>query len=174
MTETLSATSLREEIEEFFYLEADLLDTRRFRDWLDLLADDLRYEVPIRRNVATPLLADTENTRSDHDILWFDEDKATLTKRVVQIETGEHWAEEPMSRVSHLVTNIRITRRELPIVETTSRILICRNRMDTETDFLVGRRTDHLVRGTDGWQLTYRRVLLEQSVLLPKNLTFFL
>jgi len=30
---------------------ADLLDGRKFREWLDLLADDLVYFMPIRRNV---------------------------------------------------------------------------------------------------------------------------
>ena len=32
---------LKQEIEEFLYQEADLLDGRKFREWLDLLADDL-------------------------------------------------------------------------------------------------------------------------------------
>ena len=42
---------LRADIEEFLYSEADLLDERRFRDWLNLLADDISYFMPIRRNV---------------------------------------------------------------------------------------------------------------------------
>ena len=36
------------EIQEFLYREALALDERRFRDWLDLLADDITYEVPVR------------------------------------------------------------------------------------------------------------------------------
>src|SRR3546814_11340964 len=42
---------LRLEVEEFLYREADLIDSRRFDDWLDTLADDLSYFMPIRRNV---------------------------------------------------------------------------------------------------------------------------
>ena len=42
---------LKQEIEEFLYHEADLLDQRRFREWLDLLAEDLVYFMPVRRNV---------------------------------------------------------------------------------------------------------------------------
>ena len=38
-------------MEDFLYAEADLLDERRFRDWLNLLADDITYFMPIRRNV---------------------------------------------------------------------------------------------------------------------------
>lgn len=165
---------VRAEIEDFFYQEADLLDERRYDEWLELLADDLTYEVPVRRNVAFDRLAAHENTVAGRDVMWFDEDKATLAKRVLQLNTGEHWAEEPVSRVSHLVTNIRLVSVQLPLVSTTSRVLICRNRVDTETDIIVGRRRDTLIRRDGGWRLQHRQVLLEQSVLQAKNLTFFL
>ena len=95
-------------IEEFYYREADLLDERRFREWLDMLADDLVYFMPVRRNVKYGEHAASENTRQGEDISWFDEDKWTLQKRVEQIETGVHFAEEPLSRVAHMVSNIRV------------------------------------------------------------------
>ena len=63
--------------------------------------------MPIRRNVK---LGDDESefTRTNSDINWFDEGKETLSRRVKQIETGIHWAEEPRSRLSHLVTNVQV------------------------------------------------------------------
>ncbi|HEX9522922.1 MAG TPA: aromatic-ring-hydroxylating dioxygenase subunit beta, partial [Reyranella sp.] len=42
---------LGQEIADFLYREAELLDERRYREWLDLLADDIRYWMPMRRNV---------------------------------------------------------------------------------------------------------------------------
>ena len=42
---------LKQEIEEFLYDEAELLDQRNFKEWLDVLSDDLIYFMPIRRNV---------------------------------------------------------------------------------------------------------------------------
>ena len=42
---------LKHEVEEFLYHEAELLDDRRFAEWLDLLTDDIRYWMPMRRNV---------------------------------------------------------------------------------------------------------------------------
>ena len=50
MKRDLAYFALKQEIEEFLYQEADLLDTRKFREWLDLLADDLVYFMPIRRD----------------------------------------------------------------------------------------------------------------------------
>ena len=51
MKRCLAYHELKPEIEEFLYQEADMLDQRKFREWLDLLAEDLVYFMPIRRNV---------------------------------------------------------------------------------------------------------------------------
>ena len=83
---------LKYQVEEFLYQEAEILDERRFEEWLDLLTDDMRYWMPIRRNVKFGEL-EREFTREGQDINWFDEGKDTLTRRVNQILTGVHWAE---------------------------------------------------------------------------------
>lgn len=168
---------LSQEIADFLYREAELLDERRYREWLDLLADDVRYWMPIRRNVK--LGDESEFTRAQSDINWFDEGKETLGRRVKQIETGIHWAEEPRSRLSHLVANVQVQSAEPSVAEpqevsVTSRFLIYRNRVETETDILVGRREDQLRRNGAGWLLARRKIILDQNVLLSKNLTFFI
>lgn len=164
--------SLVKSIEDFIYLEADLLDERRFDEWLDLLHPDLEYAMPVRQNVHSSQ-TDREFTSEGRDVMWFDEDKETLTKRVRQLQTGEHWAEEPVSRISHLVTNIRVVDVG-DQVEVSSRFLVYRNRVDIEADTLIGRRRDWLIRSSsDSWLLRRRVVLLDQSVLLAKNLTLF-
>src|SRR5262249_47325129 len=38
------------EVEQFLYREARLLDERRFRDWLELFTDDVRYWMVMRSN----------------------------------------------------------------------------------------------------------------------------
>lgn len=163
---------LRAEIEEFLYREADLLDERRYEDWLDLLAEDYQYSVPLRLNVQYDDVATRENTGSG-EIAWFDEGKPTVSLRVRQLMTGKHWAEEPVSRVSHLVTNVRLDTVALPEVRVSSRFVVYRNRVADETDFLVGRRHDVLRRTGDDWRVSRRRLLLDQSVLLAKNLSIF-
>lgn len=175
--ERLTRLLLTQEIAEFLYAEAELLDERRYDDWLALLAEDIRYWMPMRRNVK---YGDTsrEFTREREDISWFDEGKETLTRRVRQIETGIHWAEEPQSRVSHLVSNVQLleaTPSAAAPREITAkcRFLIYRNRVETETDLLVGKREDTLRRQDEGWLITRRKITLDQNVLLTKNLTFF-
>src|ERR1700732_723285 len=41
---------LKQEIEDFLYREADLLDERHYDEWLALLTEDVRYWMPMRRN----------------------------------------------------------------------------------------------------------------------------
>jgi 3-phenylpropionate/cinnamic acid dioxygenase small subunit len=175
---SLAFFALKQEVEDFLHGEADLLDERRFTEWLDLLADDLVYFMPMRRNVKFGDHAAHENTRLGKDINWFDEDKWTLSKRVEQIMTGVHWAEEPLSRVCHMVSNIQI-QEVRPSVEAPrevmvrSRFLVYQNRVEYETYTFVGKRTD-LLRKTGGrWVLARRDIILDQNVLLAKNLSVF-
>jgi 3-phenylpropionate/cinnamic acid dioxygenase small subunit len=165
------------EVTDFLYREADLLDERRYDEWLDLLADDYQYSVPLRMNVRYDDVAEREDTRAGEEICWFDEGKATTALRVAQLATGLHWAEEPVSRVTHLVTNVRLESsvlpEALPEVDVSCRFVVYRNRVADETDFLVGRRKDRLRRTPDGWQVCRRQLLLDQSVLLAKNLSVF-
>jgi len=169
---------LKADMEDFLYAEADLLDSRQFRDWLNLLADDITYFMPIRRNVKFGQHAQRENTVQGSGISWFDEDKWTLTKRVDQILTGVHYAEEPLSRVCHMVSNVQVLRvlpslDEPQEVEVRCRFLVYQNRIEYETYTFVGKRTDLIRKTSDGWKIARREILLDQNVLLAKNLSTF-
>ena len=174
---TIANLLLKEEVSEFLFEESELLDERNFEEWLGLLTDDIRYWMPMRRNVKSNEL-DREFTREGQDINWFDEGKDTLERRVKQILTGVHWAEEPLSRSRHFVTNVQVVKAEPSAPETREvstrcRFLIYRNRVETETDFLIGKRED-VLRKVDGyWKIAERKIILDQNVLLAKNLTFF-
>ncbi|QUT08402.1 3-phenylpropionate/cinnamic acid dioxygenase subunit beta [Sphingobium phenoxybenzoativorans] len=166
---------LMREIEDFLYLEADVLDARDWERWLTFFDDNLRYWMPIRKNLA---FANRErDATDDREISWFDNDKDLLERRVRQLLTGIHWAEEPVSRVSHVVTNIRLDSpvqeiREGDVVDVRSHFIVYRNRLETETDILFGRREDKIKRVSGELKITSRRVLLDQHTLTAKNLAF--
>ena len=168
---------LRQEVEDFLYHEAELLDERRYEEWLELFTDDVHYWMPMRRNVPADE-REREFTRDGLDVNWFDEGKDTLTRRVKQIRTGVHWAEQPPSRICHMISNVQVVRAHPDAaapeeVTVKSRFLLYRNRVETETDLLVGKREDLLRRVAGGWRIARRKIVLDQSVLLAKNLTFF-
>ena len=169
---------LAQEVHEFLCAEADLLDERRYEEWLDLLTDDISYWVPMRRNVQFGHW-DTENTRQGRDMNWFDEGKATLRLRIKQITSGVHWVEEPSPRVSRMISNVHAIRATPSLedpeeVSVKYRILIYRNRLEDSTDIFAGKRED-VLRKVDGeWKIRKRTMLLDQSVLLAATMPFVL
>jgi len=174
--ERLSYIDLMREVEDFFYNEADLLDEREYDKWLELLTEDIVYWMPMRKNVSFKDRA--KDTTAEDDLAWFYDDKDTLRKRVKQIQTGIHWADEPISRISHLITNIRLVDSISSLddgakMTTKCRFIVYRNRVETETDFLVGRREDTLTRDHGKLKVARRKIILDQSVLMAKNLTMF-
>ncbi len=165
------------EIQQFLHLEADLLDERRYGEWLDLLHEDIRYWAPIARNLKRSERASEFTGKGE--VAWFDEGIVTLRQRVKQLESGYHWIEEPASRVSHLITNIRILQAGPdPTAPTTAKVrcrfLVYLNRQQGEVAFLIGKRIDTLSRSTAGWQVLEREIHLDQSILNTKALSTFL
>lgn len=164
------------DVQQFYFHEADLLDERRFDQWLELLHESIEYRMPLVRNVRRD--ATSKEYSAEGEIAWFDEGIATLRQRVAQIATGIHWAEEPASRISHLVSNVRVLSvdedaPEGTQVRTRSRFLVYQNRLQGEVSLFVGKRLDTLQRSGDGWKIRKREILLDQNVLLSKALTTF-
>lgn len=166
---------LMREIEDFLYREADLLDEREFNEWLELFTDDIRYWMPLRKNL--PFKERHRDISGDDEVAWFDDNRKTLQSRVNQIMTGVHWAEEPLSRVSHLISNIRIEGDYEDVegaeILVKSHFLVHRNRMETETAFLAGRRHDTLRRIGSSFKICRRKIIIDQTTLTVKNLSFF-
>jgi 3-phenylpropionate/cinnamic acid dioxygenase small subunit len=168
----------KREIEEFLYDEANLLDERRFQEWIDTLAPDLRYFMPMEYNVKFGEHASRELTKREEHMSWFNEGKWSLGKRAEQILTGVHWAEEPLSRVCRMVSNVQLKAIETNAageqeVDVCSRLLIYQNRCEYEQYFFVGDRFDRIRRTADGLKLAQREIRIHQNVLLAKNLSIF-
>jgi 3-phenylpropionate/cinnamic acid dioxygenase small subunit len=163
---------LEAEIERFFSAEAELLDERRFNEWLDLLHDDIRYSMPIARNVRFNQ-PELEYTRAGVEASWFDEGKDTLKKRVLQIQGGDHWAEEPRSRTTHLVANVRVESIAGSDITVKSRFIVCGFRLEHDVDLFIGKRLDVLRREKRSLKVLRRTIYLDQGVLLSRNLTTF-
>jgi len=172
--EAIARLVLQNEVEQFLYREARYLDERRHTEWLDFFAEDLHYFMPIRRNIKFGDW-DLEYSDPESEISYFDEGKDILTGRVRQINTGVHWAEEPVSRFEHLISNVEILNEEGDTVEVASKFYTYQNRLQDEVQVFCGRRYDILRRDPETtFKIVKRKILLAQNVLLPKVInTFF-
>jgi 3-phenylpropionate/cinnamic acid dioxygenase small subunit len=160
---------LQYEVEQFLYAEAALLDARRYRDWLDLIADDIHYWMPIRRTVTNSDL-EREFTRPG-DMAFFDDDRALLEMRVKKLEAGSAWSEDPPSRSRHFVTNVRILDVNDDEISIEACFRLYRTRLNTEEDSWTGRRADVLRRHGDGFRIARRHVFLDQTVIRSTNMS---
>lgn len=164
----------QQEIEQFLFYEGSLLDDHQLDEWLGLLADDIRYVMPIRSTVAN---RDRSNEFSGpREMAYFDDSRASMDLRVRKYRTSSAWAEEPASRTRHFVTNVRITPLDMEgEYEVVSAFLLYRNRAEQQTDLFAGERIDGLRRvpSAAGFQLFSRVILLDQSTLLANNISFF-
>ena len=75
----------------------------RFEEWLDLMAEDFTYRIPVR------VTRERAAARSEFSDLAYhmNETKSTMEMRVQRSYSQYNWAEDPISRTRHLLTNFR-------------------------------------------------------------------
>ena len=157
------------EISMFLMYEVELLDTGAFRDWLDMLSEDLVYQVPIRLTVETG-----QGTGFIDNVYHIDDDRFSIESRIKRLETDYAWAERPPSRVRHYVTNIRIKPgEEENHYYVKSNFILYRGRFDSNMEILTGERHDVIYKREGNWKLAKRVVLLDQTTLPTHNISFF-
>ena len=155
---------------DFLYREADLLDQGKFREWLDLLTEDVNYRMPVR---TTRLRAAGPGYSEDMDFLV--EDMASLEMRIGRMETEFDWAEDPPSRTRHLITNVLVEAGENENeVQVRSYFLVYRTRGDISTpDLISGVREDVLRDVKNEWRLSERLILVDHTVMGASSLSIF-
>lgn len=167
----LLSAELRMAAYDFLVREAETLDERRYQDWLLMLADDVRYRMPVRVTVHGGA-ASNALEGMDH----FDDDRHTLGKRVERLTTEYAWTEDPPSRVRRFVTNVRCAsgpaEDELSV---RSYLLMFRSRGDARPPEWVAAERRDVLRGVGGTLLLRsREITVDESVLRTQNLALFL
>ena len=164
----------RHQVEDFFYLEAELLDERRLREWLQLFTDDTHYWMPIRYNPLERPKDLNEELSRPGESYYFNDNRETLRIRVERFYSKSAWAEMPPSRTRHLISNIRIKNDDGVYLEVDSNFIVYRTRMEKDEDFFVGTRKDVLRRVNGALKIARRTIILDQAVLGAKNISVFL
>ena len=97
MTAATVAVS-RQQIEDFLYAEAALLDAWTLDEWLQLFDVDAKYEVPSN---------DALDGDPACDLMLIDDNHTRLTARVERLNSRRAHREYPHSRTNHQVFNVR-------------------------------------------------------------------
>lgn len=163
--------ALREEVREWYYEEADLLDDQDLHEWLALCTDDIEYIVPVR--VTRERGAEQSEFSDEANI--FKEDSLSLDARVRRFDKEYAWSENPPTRMRRYVTNIRFEHIEDDELEVKTNLLVYRSKEDeVDADIIAGVRKDILERIDGDLRLSKRRVELDHTVLDTRPLSTFL
>ena len=167
----LASLELINEVQQFLYREARHHDNEEFREWLDMLTEDIHYWMPYRyqryrRNEKEPTIFDTA---------YYNDDMECLEKRILRTETGTCWSEDPATRAAHVVTNIEVELTDNPDeFRVYSLNTVHRNINEDESHTVVGHRTDLIRRVNGVLKLAKRKIILDQNIFTNKSLNVYL
>lgn len=146
----------REDVENFLFFEAQLLDEWRLDEWEALLDDDARYLVPSNDRPA----GDPRGT-----LFLIADDRSRLAQRVIRIKSADCHAEWPKSRTCRMISNVRIERAEGDLVHVAANFICHRFRRYGRVYPFVGFYRYILRRTADGFRIKERKVILASEEL---------
>jgi ethylbenzene dioxygenase subunit beta len=159
------------EVQGFLYHEARLLDGGRYAEWLAVLTDDIHYWMPTIEN---PLDATVPHRYSPTALAFFDDDRRMLERRVKKLADRTAWTEVPPTRQCRIISNIEVERTAREDEFNVYSAFVHHRGMGERDEFtMAGRREDLLRRGADGLKLAKRLIVVDQHVLLARNLNVF-
>lgn len=152
----------RQQIENFLYREARLMDANAYNDWLDLYSEDALYWVPCNENDVDP----------EQQISIYYDNRERLQERITRLKSGAAHAQEPRSQLVRLISNV-----EIGDTTATGEITVYANFHLTELrrsrQRLLAGRTLHTLRPLDGsFKIVLRKVMLLTNDEVIDNLTF--
>ena len=147
--------TLREQVEDFLYEEASILDDWRLDDWVSLFTEDARYVVP------TTDLPDGDPTR---DLVFIDDDISRLRARITRLKSRHAHREYPWSRTRRLVSNVRVEETGDGEVSVACNVVVYRFRSGEGAPY-VGSISYVLRRDSGSFKIAHRRAVLDLEAL---------
>lgn len=145
-----------EDVQNFLFHEAALLDEWRLNEWEALLTDDATYYVP-----------PNDQPDGDHRNTLFTiaDDRERIRQRVIRILDPNCHAESPPSRTRRLITNVRIIGREGDEITVAANFVCYRFRRHERIREYVGSYRYRLIYMAGSFRIKERRVIIEAQEL---------
>ena len=156
----------QEQVEQFLYREAEMLDDWRLHEWIELFDED-------RGGFYMPT---TDAPEADHrtSLYLIADDMPRLRSRVAQLMSGITWAENPKSRTRHMVSNVRIGEQKGEVLKVRANFVVYRMRFQN-IDPYIGEYHYQLLPKPDGsFKILERRVILDLEALRPHGKVSFI
>ena len=141
--------STQQNVEQFLYKQADILDQRDWDAWLDLFTKDGKYWMPAK--------PDQETGEGVPNIFY--EDRYLMDMRIRRVEHPYAHSQKAGHRTSHVVSNVIIESEngKNGDLVCTSRFHMVEYRLEDQRYF-GGKYTHNLVRIDDNYRIKLQRV----------------
>jgi p-cumate 2,3-dioxygenase beta subunit len=159
------SAGLRARIEDFLYLEADLLDDWRIEEWFALFAEGATYEVPPT--------GESDETDPATSLFYIADDYVRLRERVVRLTKSEAHSEFPRSRQRHMLSNVRITGMSGTVADVSCNFVTYRAKRGV-VDTYYGKHVYRIDVGSDPFRIRSKRSTLGMDMLYPGKLTIII
>ena len=146
----------RQQVEDFLYEEAALLDTWRLDDWLKLLTDDAIYNVPSN---------DSPNSDSRDTLFIIADDIRRIRARVTRLKDKSAHAEYPPSRTRRMISNVRILSQEGGSLKVEANFSVHRFRRNEGIRNFVGHYRYELRAGGGQLKIARREAIIDSMEL---------
>ena len=141
------APALQQEVEQFLYRQAELLDTKQWQAWIDLFADDGIYWMP----------PDASYQTWDGQPAIFAEDKNLMNVRMGRVLHPDAWSQRPLWGTNHVVSNVVVRKISADEIQVTSRFHMLELRRDDVRHF-AGSYFHKLRKARGGYRIQLQRV----------------
>jgi 3-phenylpropionate/cinnamic acid dioxygenase small subunit len=155
------------EVEQFLYYEADLLDRFALEEWFGLLTEDFSIRAPIRSYTHPG----TEHPEFSEDGYYIKNGHTMVRERVTRLKKEYAWAENPRSRVRHVLGNVYVTETDEGY-DVINNQHVYRSKGDTADNDTISAQRETTLRDTDdGFRIADRTVYLDDSIVSTDNIT---
>jgi p-cumate 2,3-dioxygenase subunit beta len=154
----------RSEVEDLLFAEAALLDEWRLEDWLELLTEDVIYQVPP---------TDVPEGDARNTLFLIADDAMRIRSRVKQLLGKSAWAESPHSRTRRMIANVRVLGAEGDDILVSANFVVYRMRYES-VDTYVGHYEYKLIRAGKILKIRERRAILDNEALRPHGKISFI
>jgi 3-phenylpropionate/cinnamic acid dioxygenase small subunit len=152
----------RQKAEMFLYSEARLADERKYDDWAALWTNDAIYWVPSNEDDYDP--------RRHLSIIY--DNRNRIQDRIDRLKSGKAWAQEPLSKVCRLISNIETAfLNDQAVLEVRSNFVLGECRKGVQATYFA-RQIHHLRATSEGIRMSFKKVLLINNDEPIHNLSF--
>ena len=137
------------------------MDEHRYDDWLALWTMDAHYWIP----------SEDDGRDIDQSIALVNEPHERIEDRIKRLKSGAHYAQDPKSRLSRVLSNVEIIKQDADEIIVGSAFNLTAYRKN-QIDIIAGRTTHTLKILDTAIRMSKKKVMLANMQGVMSNLTY--